>query len=474
MQTLPRGWLAAERNRSRRSPGCVTAGCRARRAARPNRIPTPPGRVLTLAKARPHHMPRPPPQLLANASAKRASHRHTPPFRSAPCSPAVFRLRLTGFHPRRGPPPRFALQCIVVPSHPRTSAYPHTVSPSDAPYPIPRIHAVDLFCGIGGLTHGLRLAGVAVKAGFDTDPTCRHAFQSNNDATFFCKDVRNVHFRDLRPHYAAADVTALVGCAPCQPFSAHNRRRRRSDADCSLVAEFARLVREATPDLVSMENVPGLANHPAFHDFLETLAALRYTVNPTFIVSCQRYGVPQRRRRLVLLASRHGPISLPDSDAPKATVRDYIEDLPPIQHGTACPTDAAHAAMRLSPTNLDRVGQSKPGGSWTDWDDHLVNDCHRKAHYPGPYGRMRWDDLAPTITTQFCYYSTGRFGHPEQDRAISVREGALLQTFPRHYVLVDEENPLTIRELARHIGNAVPVALGQAIGTAFMGSANDR
>ena len=128
--------------------------------------------------------------------------------------------------------------------------------------------------------------------------------------------------------------------------------------------------------------------------------------------------------------------------------------------------------MALTPTNRERIAQSKPGGSWDDWDDRLLNDCHRSAHYPAPYGRMRWDGLAPTITTQFCYYSTGRFGHPEQNRAISVREGALLQTFPRHYDLVDEDDPLTIRDLSRHVGNAVPVALATAIGAAFVEAVN--
>ena len=336
------------------------------------------------------------------------------------------------------------------------------------------IHAVDLFCGIGGLTHGLRLAGVAVKAGFDNDPTCRYAFEANNDGVeFICKDIREIQFADLEPYYAAAEVTALVGCAPCQPFSAHNRRKAKSDADCSLVSEFARLVREGKPDLVSMENVSGLAKHSAFDDLTETLRTLGYEIDHD-IVSCEHYGIPQKRRRLVLLASRRGAVSLPQWSESPPTVGDCIRGLPAIADGAACPDDPAHAAMPLSPTNRERIAQSKPGGSWMDWDERLVNKCHRSAHYPAPYGRMRWDDLAPTITTQFCYYSTGRFGHPEQNRAISVREGALLQTFPRDYVLVDRENPAMIRDLARQVGNAVPVNLGRAIGAAFAEASNER
>jgi len=338
-----------------------------------------------------------------------------------------------------------------------------------------RIHAVDVFCGIGGLTHGLGLGGVEVKAGVDNDPTCRYAFEKNNSgAEFICKDVRMLRFADLTRYYATAEVTALVGCAPCQPFSGHNRPKAQSDIDCSLVMEFGRLVREGTPDLVSMENVPGLARHPAFKALINTLTSLGYQVNPSPRVRCERYGVPQIRRRLVLLASRLGPISLAEGDEAAPTVEDFIRDLPQIRDGGLCPDDLAHKAMALSPINRKRITQSKPGGSWKDWDEDLVNECHRSAHYPAPYGRMRWDGLAPTITTQFCYYSTGRFGHPEQNRALSAREGALLQTFPRSYDLVDPMKPLSVRDLARQIGNAVPVRLGTAIATSFSEAANER
>lgn len=330
------------------------------------------------------------------------------------------------------------------------------------------IHAVDLFCGIGGLTHGLQLAGIDVRAGFDNDPTCQHAFEANNDgAKFVCKNVCELAFNDdIAPHYGPDAAKALVGCAPCQPFSAHNRRRRQSDEDCSLIGEFARLVKEGTPDFVSMENVPGLAKHSVFQDFTDVLDALDYDVTHE-IVSCEEFGVPQRRRRLVLLASKRGRVSLSEREESPPTVGDCIRSLQPIKAGASCEDDPAHAAMPLSETNQNRIARSKPGGTWKDWPDDLVNECHRNAHYPAPYGRMSWDALAPTITTQFCYYSTGRFGHPEQNRAISVREGAILQTFPDDYVLFEEGKPWTIRDLARQVGNAVPVELAKAIGEAF-------
>ncbi|MDE0320738.1 MAG: DNA cytosine methyltransferase [Acidimicrobiaceae bacterium] len=332
----------------------------------------------------------------------------------------------------------------------------------------PRIHAVDLFCGIGGLTHGLARAGITVMAGFDIDESCRYVYEVNNaGAQFIPADICEATKEHVESHFADADVSVLVGCAPCQPFSAHNRKLRK-DADCSLVYEFARLVRETEPDFVSMENVPGLARHRAFDDFRQTLSDLEYQ-HQDAIVWCPDYGVPQKRKRLVLLASRRGPICLPQPSAAHHTVREFIHGLPPIDDGEACPHDPAHVAMPLTELNKKRIEQSKPGGTWEDWDDdELVSPCHRKAHYPAPYGRMTWDDIAPTITTQFCYYSTGRYGHPEQHRAISVREGALLQTFPIGYKFSENGQPVVVRDAARQIGNAVPVKLAEAIGASIV------
>ncbi|MDE2979367.1 MAG: DNA cytosine methyltransferase [Acidobacteriota bacterium] len=346
-------------------------------------------------------------------------------------------------------------------------------SRNDDTAPPTAIRAVDLFCGIGGLTHGLRLAGIDVRAGFDNDPTCRHAYEANNEgAKFVEKDVREVTFQDLEPHYGDSGIAALVGCAPCQPFSAHNRHRTPTATDCSLVSRFAQLVREGLPELLLMENVPGLAAHPEFRALVDTLESLGYSTDVTPRLPCARYGIPQNRRRLVLLASLIGPVSLPDWDLASPTVADFIQGLPPIRAGEAADTDPAHATLPLTPLNQERIRHSKQGGSWKDWPANLRSPCHNGSYYPAPYGRMAWSAMAPTITTQFCYYSTGRYGHPEQDRTISIREGALLQTFPADYKLVDEKNPQTLRELARQIGNAVPVELGRAIGTAFQEAVN--
>ena len=338
-----------------------------------------------------------------------------------------------------------------------------------------RVLAVDIFCGVGGLTYGLGLSGISVKAGFDINPACQYIYEANNrESKFIPADVRRIRFSDIAPYYEDADVTVMVGCAPCQPFSAHTRKARSSQTDdCSLVREFARLVKEGTPDLVSMENVPGLAKHESFDEFLAILSGLGYKCDYD-VLSCANYGVPQRRKRLVLLASRLGKISLPEPTGEKTTVAEFIRGLPAIEDGQSLLDDPAHVTLPLSEKNRRRIRQSKPGGSWKDWDENLVSRCHHKAYYPAPYGRMRWDAPAPTITTQFCYYSTGRFGHPEQQRTISIREAALLQTFPSEYELAKKGEPLVIHEMARHIGNAVPVKLAQAIGESIMESANVR
>ena len=325
---------------------------------------------------------------------------------------------------------------------------------------------MDVFCGIGGLTCGLRAAGIAVGLGLDVDVSCRYAYETNNaGAVFLEADIREVAFADLQEYYRESDFTALVGCAPCQPFSSHTRRKAAAE-DCVLVDEFARLVREGTPDLVSMENVPGLAKHQSFDALLELLRNLDYHISHD-IIDFHRYGVPQHRRRLVMVASRQGPAVLPEPTNDTGNVADFIGGLPPLAAGDTSATDPAHTTLPLSPTNLERIRQSRPGGTWKDWNKTLVNPCHKRAYYPAPYGRMQWDRPAPTITTQFCYYSTGRFGHPTQDRAISVREAALLQTFPADYEFVDPVARLPICKLARQVGNAVPVKVGELIGASL-------
>ena len=328
---------------------------------------------------------------------------------------------------------------------------------------------VDVFCGAGGLSHGFLLEGFDVRAGIDIDAVCRHAYERNNNARFIEQDVANLRGEDIRALFAKGRPRVLVGCAPCQPFSTYSRNR--SDGKWKLLGEFGRLVRQVEPDVLSMENVPRLAN---FRDgellkaFLSGLEKAGYAVW-SGVVDCAAYGVPQTRQRLVVLASRVGAIELvPPTHAPDnyRTVRDTIAKLPPIAAGERAQNDPLHRASRLSPLNLARIQAAKPGHTWRDWDPVLLAACHRKRTgrwYQAVYGRMSWDAPAPTITTQCNGFGNGRFGHPEQDRAISLREAALLQTFPPSYEFADPNRRWFVSAAARCIGNAVPVALARAV-----------
>jgi DNA (cytosine-5)-methyltransferase 1 len=332
------------------------------------------------------------------------------------------------------------------------------------------IACVDLFCGLGGLTHGLIKGGVRVVAGIDVDPNCRFPYEHNNTASFVETDVRSLSGEDLRALWEGGKYSLLAGCAPCQPFSKYSRtgRKSRRDSKWDLVADFGRLVQAAEPDFVTMENVPQLVDHEVFSDFIHALSGYKVWWKT---IECAQYRVPQTRKRLVLLASRYGLVALPaprliNEQGERPTVRGAISHLKPIRAGGSDPNDALHTAPSLSPMNLQRIRASKPGGTWRDWDSALVAPCHVKSSgetYPSVYGRMEWDAPAPTITTQCYGYGNGRFGHPKQNRAISLREAALLQTFPDSYKFVKDGERVRFNLLGRLIGNAVPVRLGEVI-----------
>ena len=330
------------------------------------------------------------------------------------------------------------------------------------------VACIDLFCGAGGLTHGLIRAGIPVVAGVDLDEACRHPFEANNNARFIAKGIENVKPSDLIKLYDDAEIRILAGCAPCQPFSTYSQRYDTlTSPRWPLLYQFARLVRSVRPHVVTMENVPMVEKHAVFDDFVATLRRLGYAVWQD-VVDCTYYGLPQTRRRMVILASAIGPIELIAPTHKKArSVKDAIGKLPAIAAGNAHKDDALHVSSKLSDLNLRRIRISRPGGTWRDWPQRLIAECHRKdtgRTYPGVYGRMTWEDPAPTITTQFYGFGNGRFGHPEQDRAISLREGAILQGFPKNYSFVPEGCPTHFKVLGRMIGNAVPVVLGEAIG----------
>ncbi|NOT62887.1 MAG: DNA (cytosine-5-)-methyltransferase [Acidobacteria bacterium] len=336
------------------------------------------------------------------------------------------------------------------------------------------VSAVDLFCGAGGLTHGLRLEGVNVAVGIDLDPTCEYPFEHNNDSEFLCADVAELTGDSLRDYYPARAVKLLAGCAPCQPFSTYSQGHR-NDADdrWTLLRHFARLIKELRPELVTMENVPKLRDHEVFTDFVQTLKDLAYHVTYQ-VVDCREYGIPQNRKRLVLLASQLGEIELQKPTHAKkdfVPVRQVIGRLEKLAAGSISKRDPLHRTSALREKNLERIRASKPGGTWRDWDKKLVADCHNQRSgktYPSVYGRMSWDKPAPTITTQCYGFGNGRFGHPEQDRAISLREAALFQTFPPDYAFAEPDDPISFRKTGRLIGNAVPVKLARVIAQSIL------
>lgn len=331
-----------------------------------------------------------------------------------------------------------------------------------------RISCVDLFCGAGGLTHGLIQGGIDVKAGIDLDSSCKYPYEANNgDAVFIEEDITNMSSQEVERLFERNSIRMLAGCAPCQPFSTYARRYdSERDDKWALLDEFKRLVVDVRPDVVTMENVPSILQHRVFKRFVKTLQKLQYAVWYD-VVECTSYGVPQTRKRTVLLASRLGQISLiePTHKKPR-TVKQAIGRLKPIRAGESGKIDKMHAASELSSLNLARIKASKPGGTWRDWPKRLVADCHRQKSgntYPSVYGRMEWGKPAPTLTTQCYGYGNGRFGHPEQHRAISLREAAILQGFPRQYKFVPPGEPIEFRTIGRLVGNAVPVDLGRAI-----------
>ena len=341
------------------------------------------------------------------------------------------------------------------------------------------VRVYDFFSGCGGASCGFRDAGMQISFALDHNADAKASFKANfPKAHFESEDIRDtsVDSIKLRMMSERPDPVLFAGCAPCQPFTKQNTLRPELDKDerVPLLDEFARLVVGCRPDLVFVENVPGLqkldSDSEPFGGFLSRLADAGYKADYR-AVRLARYGIPQSRRRLVLVASRHGAIHLPDEthgpgtpNEQYATVRDWISHLPPIRAGEEHGEVPNHIAANLSARNLERVKATPEGGGHRDWPDHLRLECHKDfSGYSDVYGRMFWDAPASGLTTRCVSYSNGRFGHPEQDRAISIREAAFLQTFPEDFVF---EGGLT--SMARQIGNAVPVRLAMLMGEQFI------
>ena len=337
------------------------------------------------------------------------------------------------------------------------------------------IKVYDFFSGCGGTSRGFQEAGLEPVFALDFDFDAANSFQENfpnvlfshSDITVFDEKVLTRKLRENK-----RDATLFCGCAPCQPFTRQNTKKpdARSDVRRSLLSKFGELVEKFMPDYVFVENVPGIqrvTGNSTLTRFKKKLEDLGYKI-VTGIVESQNYGVPQRRRRLVFLASRNTDIDLPlpthgpNLEMPYETVRNWIAHFPGIEAGEVHRRIPNHRAANLSPLNLQRIMATPPEGSRADWPKKLQLACHTKSGYSGHtdvYGRMKWDEPATGLTTRCISLSNGRYGHPEQNRAISVREAAALQTFPDDFVFHGSLN-----SQARQIGNAVPVLLAKVFG----------
>ncbi len=342
--------------------------------------------------------------------------------------------------------------------------------------------AIDFFCGGGGMTRGLLNANINVLCGIDFDPACKKTYEANNH-TYLQKDICKLTPEELLekfPQIKNSNDLLLVGCAPCQPFSILRRDKYdehgniKPHKSVNLLMEFGRFVKALQPAHVLVENVPGLKGKGAdvLTNFKNMLVENGYNYDER-VIYAKDYGVPQNRRRYILIASKKFVPVIPfathgEGLLPYRTVRQAIGNYPAINAGEECVEIANHKCANLSPILLERIRNTPHnGGSRTDWPDRLILDCHRSFNgHTDVYGRMKWDEPSPTLTVKCFSISNGRFGHPEQDRAISLREAAALQTFPDSYVFKG-----SMQEIGRQIGNAVPVLLAEVMGEYIMRAA---
>lgn len=337
------------------------------------------------------------------------------------------------------------------------------------------IKAIDFFCGAGGLTRGLLNVGISVLAGVDNDERLRETYTLNNKpCRFINQDINDVQIHELRRELGiqAHDLTLYAACTPCQPFSTLNKLKGK-DKRKILLLDFAKIVEECPPDFILVENVPGLNNaygKEIYEEFLSILKGCGFS-EAANLLDAKHFGVAQTRKRFILVASRHGDISLPIPQADTsliATVRECIEKYPAIADGEEPKVYPNHVARKLQPHHKRIVAAvPKDGGSRRDVaDTSILLKCHQKkpnAH-KDVFGRMAWDEPSPTLTCRCTDVYCGRFIHPEQDRGISLREAAALQTFGDDYEFFGP----SFLFLSSQIGNAVPVKLAEQLGNSIL------
>ena len=327
------------------------------------------------------------------------------------------------------------------------------------------------------MTNGLIQAGIEVVAGIDNDPICKETYEANNPgAEFILEDVFDLEEKKLAKKLDLKkndDDLILIGCSPCQFWSIIQTDKTKSEKSKNLLIEFQRFVKYFNPGYVLVENVPGILNRKeesGLKKFVDDLENDSYVVHYD-IVNMNDYGVPQARRRFSLIATRlqDVPIKLSPKKK-KLTLRDVLGEangFPKIGPGHVDKSSLQHSTAKLTEINVKRLKKTrKNGGSWLDWadDPELKRKSYRGKDFKDNYGRMSWDKPAPTITTKYISVSNGRFAHPDENRGISVREGATIQTFPKNY----EFRTASIASAAKIVGNAVPPAFAKTLGKSIV------
>ena len=347
-----------------------------------------------------------------------------------------------------------------------------------------QFQAVDIFSGGGGLTVGLKAAGVSVVSAVELDSHAYATYTANHpEVRAFKQDVKTILGDRLKEHSHENQIDILAGCPPCQGFSSLTRKYKKQDPRNELICEMGRLVSEIRPRAIMMENVPGLAQRgkPLLDQFLQNIEAMGYKTNYG-VLQVADYGVPQFRRRFVLVAGLGFEIKLPSpthsqnglNGLPQwISVQDAIGGMPEPQELSHIKERGGpqafnwHVVRTLSPENRARLRHALPGRSWQDIPEKIRPDCHKGGYkgFSNVYGRMTWSDVSPTITGGCTTLSKGRFGHPERDRTISVREAALLQTFPANYIF---DTPY-MEHVCNIVGNALPCKFAEAIARECVG-----
>lgn len=317
------------------------------------------------------------------------------------------------------------------------------------------LYSIDLFSGCGGLTEGMHQAEFKTQFAFELNEIASKAYSLNHsDTTVITKDIRKVNLTEIKRQLNGKTIHLLAGCPPCQGFSSIrrlNRGNKRDDRN-NLIFEYLRFVKALKPLTIMMENVPGLVNYYRFNEMVGKLEKLGYCVKFK-VVNVKNYGVPQSRRRLVLVGSRLGEIDIAQGTNEKVTVRNTIGKMEP----TSQTKDELHKIFpKHSSAVMNRIKLTpKNGGSWKDLPKKYILECHKGENvgFNDIYGRLRWDDYSTTITGGCLNPSKGRFLHPTKNRTITAREAALLQSFPRDYKFPIDVNKTA---LALLIGNALP------------------